>query len=273
MSSSATQATAATATTLPATTPATPVHIHKLIDTIARMDEADHEQVFRIIHEHGCRYTHNSNGVFVNMGHVPNDCVQKIAQFAQYWTDQNQHIEQSERVRVELQQVLHENNGSCSGGSVIDHATTQDIPVSHRAARQHRHQPRQHKSHTYVMSRDPSRSFTGSSSAKTSYAPQATSLFGEDHAEEPHHTYEASLNPTEQQLIHPNITHKRRQLNLNKKGKQLLKCGGAVTRVARKCMASEEDRVTENVGNVCERNGVGSVGSGVVMGCHPVGRK
>lgn len=233
-------------TTAPTATPLTSTHVRKLIETINHMAEPDHEQVFRILHEHGCRYTQNANGVFVNMAHVPYDCMQKVQQFVQYWTDQNRHIEQSELARVEWQQVMQEDGGASAG--------TGGVGVSHRATVEHRagtgslaetsEGTTTTTTHTTPYSAPSSAPSSATVSPSTTLFGDATDLYQQ------HQDIEPSLSEADQQLVHTSITHKRRQLNLNKKGKTLLKRGGAVSRVARKCIASEEDRVLVDAGRV-----------------------
>jgi hypothetical protein len=53
------------------------------------------------------------------------------------------------------------------------------------------------------------------------------------------------LSPEEESLIRAPVANKRRHLSLNKGGKQLLKRGGATSRVARTCIASEDNQLHE----------------------------
>lgn len=229
-------------TTAPTATPLTSTHVRKLIETINHMAEPDHEQVFRILHEHGCRYTQNANGVFVNMAHVPYECMQKVQQFVQYWTDQNRHIEQSELARVEWQQVMQKD-----GGTSTSSTGTGPIGVSHRATVDHSLET----DPLPETSEDTTRHTIPYSAVSPATASSSTTLFGDaTDLYQQHQDLEPSLSEADQQLVHTSITHKRRQLNLNKKGKTLLKRGGAVSRVARKCIASEEDRVLVDAAGV-----------------------
>jgi hypothetical protein len=174
--------------------------------------------------------------------------MQKVQQFVQYWTDQNRHIEQSELARVEWQQVMQEDGGASAG--------TGGVGVSHRATVEHRagtgSLAETSEGTTTTTTHTTPYSALSSAPSSATVSP-STTLFGDaTDLYQQHQDIEPSLSETDQQLVHTSITHKRRQLNLNKKGKTLLKRGGAVSRVARKCIASEEDRVLVDAGRVGE---------------------
>ena len=90
-------------TTDPATTPdtnaATPLShadLRQLLDTIHTMQEVDQYQVFELIQQDTNKYTENRNGVFVNLSHLDDTTLQKLATFVQYWTIQREAIAKTE---------------------------------------------------------------------------------------------------------------------------------------------------------------------------------
>lgn len=93
-------------TTYPATDPTTPeadaaaplshADLRQLVDTIHTMQEVDQYQVFELIQQDTNKYTENRNGVFVNLSHLDDATLQKLATFVQYWTIQREAIAKTE---------------------------------------------------------------------------------------------------------------------------------------------------------------------------------
>ena len=83
-------------TTYPATDPTTSAadaapplshaDLRQLVDTIHTMQEVDQYQVFELIQQDTNKYTENRNGVFVNLSHLDDATLQKLATFVPYWT-------------------------------------------------------------------------------------------------------------------------------------------------------------------------------------------
>lgn len=92
-------------TTYPATDPTTTpdaaaplshADLRQLVDTIHTMQEVDQYQVFELIQQDTNKYTENRNGVFVNLSHLDDATLQKLATFVQYWTIQREAIAKTE---------------------------------------------------------------------------------------------------------------------------------------------------------------------------------
>ena len=269
------------------------VQIRKLIDTIGCMGEAEHEQLLNILNTHGCRYTENSNGVFINLAHVPSACLHQMQQFARFWKDQNQHIHRSEQARMEIQQAMG-SGGECPAGTETGAShTSETSDIVHRSApNSNREQASccqneticiQNKSSTTsplpsnmcdktrkeldgapasgatahttgnnkkgsVRSRAARKKNTTTTTTTTTKAVEENSVLNP-----------SELSPEEETLIRAPVANKRRQLSLNRGGKQLLKRGGATSRVARTCIASEDNQHHEacnSVSPAAEASGV-----------------
>ena len=178
-----------------------PSTVRKLIDTIGEMSPEEHVQILNILQQHGCRYTENLNGVFINLSHVPDAGLTQLSQFVQFWKDQRQHIQQSEEQRTALVSC----NPACAPA------------VVHRAA---------------------------PSVTKPPLNPMVADVFHESKSASAH---DAKLSEAERKRVQAKVHPKRKHLTLQKKGKKLLKGGGSVARVAKKCVASEDDRVLQAV--------------------------
>lgn len=249
--------------------------IRKLIDIIDQMAETDHEQVLRILNEHDCRYTENSNGVFINMSHVSTECIRQIQQFAQFWKDQNKHIHSSEQARFELQQILddeqhtpshfHDTYGQttsqasspCASTSTAIYTphpednnmtTSREVSpskglVSHRAKR---NTSRKTNKRPTASTKETNALHLHADKGTDSSTLSSKSIFESSGNDE--QMFETTLTDAEKQLVQVPIASKRKQLSLNRVGKQLLKRGGATSRVARKCIASEDSQIQESHG-------------------------
>ena len=59
----------------------------KLADMIAEMGPTEHEQILRILHSHGTRYTRNNNGVFCDITKVSDEVLDAVEQFVRFSKD------------------------------------------------------------------------------------------------------------------------------------------------------------------------------------------
>lgn len=223
------------------------------------MGESEHEQLLKILNTYGCRHTENANGVFVNLAHVPAACVHQMQQLARFWKDQNQHIHQSEQARIELQQAIggyrdrtapltdDDHSGTNNPPAAVAHRSKAASVVSNGCSRPEATDAPLPDNGTEPIASKPRRprgaTGKGGRRKQTKAASTAVTETKADASAddvtvvEPH----AKLSPEEESLIRTSVGIKRRQLALNKGGKQLLRRGGATSRVARTCMASEEN--------------------------------
>ena len=84
------------ATTPDVSPPLSHADLRQLVDTIHTMQEVDQYQVFELIQQDTNKYTENRNGVFVNLSHLDDTTLQKLATFVQYWTIQREAIAKTE---------------------------------------------------------------------------------------------------------------------------------------------------------------------------------
>ena len=59
----------------------------KLADMIAEMGPTEHEQILRILHSHGTRYTRNNNGVFCDITKVSDVVLDAVEHFVKFSKD------------------------------------------------------------------------------------------------------------------------------------------------------------------------------------------
>jgi hypothetical protein len=61
----------------------------RLVDRVSHLGVTEHEQILRILYNHGLRYTKNNNGVFCDMTKVPDEVLDVIEQFIDYSIQSN----------------------------------------------------------------------------------------------------------------------------------------------------------------------------------------
>ena len=76
-----------------------------MIDEIQQLSDAEHEQIFKIIQHHSCRYTENLNGVFLNLAHLPYEVFKKIQELLTFWRDQQHLFEDSAHQAAAMQRL------------------------------------------------------------------------------------------------------------------------------------------------------------------------
>lgn len=220
---------------------ATAMSVHKLIEIIQSLSPAAHEQVFDVLSAHGCRYTENANGVFVNLSHAPTACVSELRGLVRFWSDQRQHIRDSERRRDALQQVLEE---VADGVEEVEHrGAAMALPSGAAAARTG--SPSSATSCATATAHTANASLGSPTPATASSGYNA--LFHTDSSvplfdNSVHQHLVDTLTPAQQLLIGvSDVSTKRRAVGLNKAGKNILRRGGAASRLAKKCIATDED--------------------------------
>nr|WRJ69547.1 hypothetical protein TetV2_00098 [Oceanusvirus sp.] len=66
----------------------------RLADKVSNMGTTEHEQILRIIHSNGIRYTRNNNGVFCDITRVPDHVLDMIEQFISYSAESAKMLEE-----------------------------------------------------------------------------------------------------------------------------------------------------------------------------------
>ena len=72
----------------------------KLADKVARMGHTEHEQILRILHSNGLRYTRNNNGVFCDITRAPRAVLDMIDSFIDYSQRSSHALEEDRRAAV-----------------------------------------------------------------------------------------------------------------------------------------------------------------------------
>lgn len=171
----------------------TPVEMVHMIEEVNLLSNAEHEQIFKIIQQHSCRFTENLNGVFLNLAHLPVDVLKKIQELLVFWKDQQELFQDTshESLLTEL--------ASTSGEEAVVHRASSNAPTVCENQRER----------------------------KTSF---------EESTAVSHHFTKKNID------VICGRNEKRSKLALNNHVKQhLIKSGGSALRVAKKCIATEDE--------------------------------
>ena len=175
--------------------------IRALIDTVERMQEAEQYQVFDLLKQETNKYTENQNGVFVNLSHVEEATLRKIATFVKYWEMQRVEIAEKEAASKALAAEL----------GTTGHPAT--IAANTEMAPRPCGETCDDTGGTRVSER-----FTAT------YKPESTVV-------------DTDLTESEREQVKVHLENRRISLNKGKKHR----FEGSAARVARKCMHTDDD--------------------------------
>lgn len=171
-----------------------PVEFTHIIEEVNQLTDAEHEQIFKIIQSHSCRYTENLNGVFLNLEHIPVEVLVKVQELLVFWKDQHDLLK-----------------------STVQQNTLLSIPESYAI-----NEPIVHRSDTITTN-------------KKENTTERRTIFNE------HTMLDKTFTKDELAFICGN-KDKRTKIALTSNAKQqLIKSGGSALRVAKKCIATEEE--------------------------------
>ena len=171
----------------------TPVEMVHIIEEVNQLSNAEHEQIFKIVQQHSCRFTENLNGVFLNLAHLPIEVLKKIQELLTFWKDQQELFQDTGQ-----QEILM--------ADLVD--THSEETIVHRASK---------ASITCENQNDRKTSFEESTAVS-------------------HHFTKEDID------VICGRSDKRTKLALNNHVKQnLIKSGGSALRVAKKCIATEDE--------------------------------
>lgn len=72
----------------------------RLTDRVAGLSKTEHEQILRILHSSGLRYTRNNNGVFCDITRAPDAVLDTIERFIEYSARSANLLEEERRAAI-----------------------------------------------------------------------------------------------------------------------------------------------------------------------------
>ena len=197
--------------------------LRQLVDTIHTMQEVDQYQVFELIQQDTNKYTENRNGVFVNLSHLDDATLQKLATFVQYWTIQREAIAKTEAESKSLAAQFGGTNPDDEAGGV---AAGGEAASAHAEGHGH--------------GRGGAGGSTGGSAP--THPTSAAHAVATDAQRERESTKTSAvvaneLTEAERDLVQVSVENRRISLHKGKKHR----FEGSAARVARKCLHSSDD--------------------------------
>jgi hypothetical protein len=225
-------------TTYPATDPTTTpdadaapplshADLRQLVDTIHTMQEVDQYQVFELIQQDTNKYTENRNGVFVNLSHLDDATLQKLATFVQYWTIQREAIAKTEAESKSLAAQFSGANPDDEAGGVAAGGT---------AAGAH---AEGHRGHGRGGAGASGVGTGGSAPAHPTSAAHAVATDAQRERESTKTSAVVANELTEAERDLVKVSVENRRISLHKGKKHRFE--GSAARVARKCLHSSDD--------------------------------
>ena len=84
-----------------------------MIEDVESMPKEHHIEIFKIITYYNVKYTENNNGIFINMGNINEDCLNKINNYVNFINENKKNILEFEKIKEEnklkLNQISKEN--------------------------------------------------------------------------------------------------------------------------------------------------------------------
>ena len=80
--------------------------IFELTKVLKSLDKTQQIEVFKIIHTQ-CKYSENSNGIFINMATLSNEILTKLRNLADYFINKNKKLDEETQVRNNIMETVN----------------------------------------------------------------------------------------------------------------------------------------------------------------------
>ena len=195
--------------------------LRQLVDTIHTMQEVDQYQVFELIQQDTTKYTENRNGVFVNLSHLEDTTLHKLATFVQYWTIQREAIAKTEAESKSLAAQFGGGDQDEHTSGALNVNTTQTVGTG--------------DTHGERSGDRTNEVGDGSAHVSTAHA-VATDAQRERESTKTSSVVANELSEAERDLVKVSVENRRISLHKGKKHR----FEGSAARVARKCLHSDD---------------------------------
>ena len=85
-------------------------NVANLRDRIEQLDKKNQVEVFRIFNKHGCSFTENKNGVFMNLSVVASEVINEIQEYLKYVEKQENQLEELESEKMQMKETFFKDN-------------------------------------------------------------------------------------------------------------------------------------------------------------------
>lgn len=78
-----------------------------LFDKINTLSSTEHEEIFKIVRNHGISFSQNKNGVFFNLSNVSEDIIEEMENFISYCMNNKQELDEYDKIINECKMSNH----------------------------------------------------------------------------------------------------------------------------------------------------------------------
>lgn len=85
----------------------------KLVSAVENISQNEMEEIFKMIHNYGCNYTRNNNGLFVNLTWIPEELLIKLEKYVNFCSRSQTELKKYESICDILNTKLKETAVNC----------------------------------------------------------------------------------------------------------------------------------------------------------------
>lgn len=73
--------------------------LNELRKVVEALHSTNHNEIFKIINKHNISFTENSNGIFINMKKLTNECLYDLNNHIKWLNEQKEYLQKDELVK------------------------------------------------------------------------------------------------------------------------------------------------------------------------------
>jgi hypothetical protein len=107
----------------------------QLISSVENVSQNEIEEIFKMIHSHGCDYTRNNNGLFINLTWIPDELLEELEQYVKFCNRSQTELKKYESICDVLNIKLREDSSQSNknklqivSNTLISKSNTTSIP-------------------------------------------------------------------------------------------------------------------------------------------------
>lgn len=92
----------------------------QLVAAVENISQNEMEEIFKMIHNHGCAYTRNNNGLFINLAWIPEELLKELEQYVKFCNRSQTELKKYESICDVLNTKLREDSAYSKEQKIID---------------------------------------------------------------------------------------------------------------------------------------------------------
>jgi len=91
----------------------------QLVNAVDNISQNEMEEIFKMIHNHGCSYTRNNNGLFINLRWIPEDLLNELEQYVKFCSRSQTELKKYESICDVLNTKLKEATNNIKDDTIL----------------------------------------------------------------------------------------------------------------------------------------------------------